>query len=182
MNKMTLTPKQEAFCNKYLECGDATQAYRFAYDTQRMADRTCNNKAAILRKHKKVAARIAELQAEQKGKSDITKDRVIEELAAILESKITDYVEFDGKTIIFKSFDELTERQVKAIESIKHGKFGVELKLHGKSWTIERICKMLGFDTPEKIEHSGIVNANISIVPLKKGKQTFASNEDEIDK
>jgi len=44
----------------------------------------------------------------------------------------------------------LTERQIKAIESIKKGKGGIELKLHGKSWTIDRICKMLGFDAPTK--------------------------------
>jgi phage terminase small subunit len=29
MGKLTI--KQEKFCNKYLECGNASEAYRYAY-------------------------------------------------------------------------------------------------------------------------------------------------------
>lgn len=182
MRKTKLTIKQEAFCNKYIELGNATEAYLASYDAENMSIKTRTRKAHELFKNKNVSARIKELQDEVKADSDITKDRIIEELSAILEAKITDYLEFDGVSISFKPFDELTERQVKAIESIKHGKHGIELKLHGKSWTIERICKMLGFDTPDKLELSGAITANISLVPMKTAKQTFASNEDEIDK
>ena len=52
----------------------------------------------------------------------------------------------------FKPFSELTRKQLKAIESVKQGKNGIELKLHSKTWSIERICKMLGFDAPTGID------------------------------
>ena len=37
----------------------------------------------------------------------------------------------------FKPFDQLTENQLKAIESVKMGRNGIELRLHSKSWSIE---------------------------------------------
>lgn len=103
----------------------------------------------------KVAVRVESLQAELKAKSDITKERILDELSAILDSNITDYLDFDGVFIAFKPSCDWTEKQAKAVEGIKQGRNGIELKLHGKSWTIERICKMLGFDAPTKNELTG---------------------------
>lgn len=145
-----LTQKQESFCQLYLELGNASEAYRQSYSCKNMKMESINNKAYELLHKVDITARIKELQEATAQKSEITKERILEELSAILESKITDYVEFDGNNIKFKAFSKLTEQQVKAIESIKEGRNGIELKLHGKSWTIERICKMLGFDAPTK--------------------------------
>lgn len=146
-----LSIKQENFCNKYIECGNASEAYRHAYECSKMKEETVNENASRLLKSSKVTARINDLQTELKSKSDITKERILSELEAIIDAKITDYLDFDGTFIKFKSFEKLTEKQVKAIESIKEGRNGIELKLYGKSWTIERICKMLGFDAPTKV-------------------------------
>jgi hypothetical protein len=101
-----------------------------------------------------IKSRVASLQAEVRAKSDITKERVLGELEAIMDSKISDYLDFDGLFLKFKPFSELTDKQIRAVEAIKETKYGVELKLHGKNWTIERICKMLGFDAPIKGEIS----------------------------
>ncbi len=151
---MKITIKQDNFCNKYIETGNASEAYRFAFSCAKMKDKTVWEMASRLLNKVKVSARIKELQDELKQKSDLSKDRILDELTAILDSKITDYVEFDGVYIKFKSFDTLTEKQIKAIESIKEGKNGIELKLHGKNWTIDRICKMLGYDAPVKVDNS----------------------------
>ncbi|NLO71301.1 MAG: terminase small subunit [Porphyromonadaceae bacterium] len=153
--QQTLTLKQNKFVNKYLECGNASEAYRFAYSCANMKDETINRKAIEVLQNGKVAARIKELQARLQLKSDLTKERVLFELECIIDAQITDYLDFTGSRIKFKPFSELTQRQVKAIESIKKGRNGIELKLHGKSWSIERICKMLGYDAPEKLEHMG---------------------------
>lgn len=149
---MKLTIKQENFCNYYIETGNASEAYRRAYSAEKMKDETVNRVAFDLLNNPKIAARIKELQAELKAASDITKERVLEELSAIAFSDIRDYIIFNGKTIRFKPFKDLTDRQAKAIESIKRGKNGIELRLHGKSWTIERICRILGFDAPQQVE------------------------------
>lgn len=146
-----LTPKQEKFCHYYIETGNASDAYRRVFACSNMKDKTVWEKASLLLNKDKVRTRVEEIKQEFAAKSDITKERVIEELKAIAFSDIRDYVIFDGVMIRFKSFDELTDSQAKAIEGIKQGKSGIELTLHGKSWGISRICKMLGFDEPTQV-------------------------------
>ena len=155
MAGMKLTLKQEAFCNYYIETGNASEAYRRAFCCAKMKPAVVNVKAVELLSNGKVSVRVKELQDELKKKSDLSKERILNELKCILDSKITDYVDLKDCKLIFKDFDELTESQIKAIESIKQGKNGLELKLHGKSWTIEQICKMLGYDAPTKQEVTG---------------------------
>lgn len=146
-----LTPKQEAFCNAYLETGNGSEAYRRSYSCERMKDTTIWRKANELMSNGKVAARIKLLQNELKKTSDIKKEAVLEELSCFAFSDIRDYVEFDGTKVTFKPFDKLTDKQARAIEGIKKAKDGtIELKLHGKSWSIERICRILGFDAAIK--------------------------------
>ncbi len=57
-----LTEKQERFCRAYLETGNASQAYRLAYDTRASKPTTVNRSAAELMDNPKIAARIAELR------------------------------------------------------------------------------------------------------------------------
>lgn len=58
-----LTPKQEAFCLAYLETGNATEAYRRAYQPSSTKESTLNRAAKALVDNPKIAARIAELRA-----------------------------------------------------------------------------------------------------------------------
>jgi len=60
---MSLTPKQERFCAVYLETGNATEAYRSAYDTSAMLKSTVWRKAKELIENGKITARLAELRA-----------------------------------------------------------------------------------------------------------------------
>ena len=136
-----LTIKQEKFCNKYLECGNASEAYRFAYDCSKMSDDSVWCNASQLLSDTKVTQRVKELQTELQKASDISKERVLEELGARLEARITDYVNLvtervplpqskrdkkagvpveytEVQKLVFKDFDQLTDRQVRAIESI----------------------------------------------------------------
>lgn len=152
---MELTPKQEAFCNYYIETGNASEAYRRAFCCARMKPNVVNVKAVELLNNGKITVRVKELKDELKQKSDLSKERILNELKCILDSKITDYVDLQGGKLIFKDFSSLSESQIKAIESIKQGRNGIELKLHGKSWTIEQICRMLGYDAPTKQEITG---------------------------
>lgn len=60
-----LTPKQEAFCKAiaYDDMG-YSDAYRLAYNTEKMTDKTINEKASRLKDEDKISARIKELRAE----------------------------------------------------------------------------------------------------------------------
>nr|WP_319510176.1 terminase small subunit [uncultured Draconibacterium sp.] len=143
-----MTPKQELFCNAFLETGNASEAYRKAYSCGNMKTETINRNAFALINNNKIAARVRELQSELKKNSDIRKEDILEELSCIVFADIRDYVEFNGTTIKFKPFDKLTDKQARAIESIKETRLGIEIKLHGKAWSVERICKVLGFESP----------------------------------
>lgn len=59
---MTLTPKQEAFCLAYIETGNASEAYRVAYDASKMKPATINRKAKVELDKGKIRARIDELR------------------------------------------------------------------------------------------------------------------------
>lgn len=171
-----LTQKQELFCNYYVECGaNASEAYRRAYDVSKMKDESINVNASKLRANTKVAQRIKALQAELKETSDISKQRILQELEAILDAKITDYLDFDGTSIKFKNFKNLSEKQIRAIEGVKNGTNGIEIKLYGKSWTIERICKMLGYDAPQHFEgdliDKRVQTSLMNEIPVKKLKE-----------
>ena len=82
---MTLTPKQETFTQAYVETGNASEAYRRAYNTDRMSDAAVNVQASRLLNHPKVALRIRELQAEVAQRNAVTVDRVVQGLLAIAE-------------------------------------------------------------------------------------------------
>lgn len=74
MEKDKLTPKQEKFCQKYIELGNASEAYRQSYDAEKSKPETINRKAKELLDNGKIAARVKELQNELKEKHDITLD------------------------------------------------------------------------------------------------------------
>jgi phage terminase small subunit len=60
---MKLTPKQENFCNAYIELGNASEAYRLAYDIGDMKSATINRAAKQLMDNSKITTRIQELRA-----------------------------------------------------------------------------------------------------------------------
>ena len=58
-----LTPKQEKFAQSIaLENMNYSDAYRSAYNTERMTDKTVNEKASLLKDEGKIKARIKELR------------------------------------------------------------------------------------------------------------------------
>lgn len=97
---MKLTIKQENFCNYYIESGNASDAYRRAYNCLKMKDVTINRSSFdLLNNNNKITARVAKLQAEQKANSDITKESNL----AVLKSIIHDTKE--AKAIRIKAIE-----------------------------------------------------------------------------
>lgn len=63
-----LTIKQETFVKEYIETGNASEAYRRAYDAEDMSKDSIHVRASELKKNSKVAVRIeAELEKIDKG-------------------------------------------------------------------------------------------------------------------
>lgn len=158
---MELSVKQENFCNYYIECGNASEAYRRAYSCSNMKDESINRKAIELLNNGKITARVKELQEELKKKSDITKEEVLSMLKNFMYADIRNFLTIKNGNVIFKDSEDWTDEMAMQVESVKQGKEGIEIKLNGRTWTIQRICKMLGFDSPQD------VNVNM-ISPMTK--------------
>lgn len=67
-----LTAKQEAFVRAFLQCGNASEAYRKAYDAKGMKPETINRSAHDLIQHPNISARLAAYQTKAAEKAGVT--------------------------------------------------------------------------------------------------------------
>lgn len=77
---MALTPKQEAFACAYVETGNASEAYRRAYNAENMKPETVWKRACELLAGGKVAGRVSELQAAATERCIVTVASITQEL------------------------------------------------------------------------------------------------------
>lgn len=142
-----MTEKQKIFADEYLIDLNATRAYQAAYPSVKK-EQTAAAAGARLLRNVKVAEYIAECMKERQKRTEVTQDRVVEELAAIAFAKATDYVAIKANgpaaMVMIKSTDELSEDQVRAIAGIKEGANGVEIKLNDKEKALELLGRHLG--------------------------------------
>ena len=83
-----LTPKQEKFVKAIVLDGmNYSDAYRSAYDTKRMTDKSVNEKASLLKDDVKIRARIKELAAEIDSPKIMTVTRRAEKLSSFAEAE-----------------------------------------------------------------------------------------------
>ncbi|MFZ5231560.1 terminase small subunit [Enterobacter bugandensis] len=75
-----LTPKQEAFCQAYIETGNASEAYRTAYAADKMSPGAVHVQASKLLDNPKIALMVKELRGEIKQRHGITVDSLVAEL------------------------------------------------------------------------------------------------------
>ena len=75
-----LTPKQEKFCQLYIELGNASEAYRQAYNAKNMTTGAINTNAKKLLKDTPIALRIEELQQAHQQRHNLTVDNIIADL------------------------------------------------------------------------------------------------------
>lgn len=77
---MALTPKQEAFALAYVETGNASEAYRRAYNAGNMKPETVNRTAKELMDNPKIAARVHEIRSAHVERHETTVDDILREL------------------------------------------------------------------------------------------------------
>jgi hypothetical protein len=80
-----LTPKQERFLAAYLESGNASEAYRRAYDAKGMKPETVNRAAFALLGNAKIAARLAALRATAEAKALLSFEQHMDRLQRLSE-------------------------------------------------------------------------------------------------
>ena len=163
---MKLTPKQEKFCNVYLECGNASEAYRRAYSCERMKDKQIWEESCKLLTRPNVAQRIRQLREGMEQRSNFTKDNAVSILRDIATANIVDVLDVKpGKeytTVLVKDLSALPMNVQRSIMHIMSNERGVEVRLYSKIDAIERLSKLLGWDEPTKADVKADVKADIN--------------------
>lgn len=174
---MKLTEKQKRFCDEYLIDLNATRAYKVAYPNVKKDDTARANGSRLLT-NANIKEYLDKRIKEREKRTEITQDKVLEELAAIAFSNGSKYakvieetvydengevlLDSDGnivkqKVVDLVLTDELSETDKKAIASIKRGRNGIEISTCDKVRALELLGKHLGM-FKEKVEVSGNIN------------------------
>ena len=82
-----LTQKQEKFVQGILEGKSGSDAYRAAYSTKNMSDKTVRESASVLIKNPKVTARLKELRDEAMAPSIMSAVKRLEWLSELIRSE-----------------------------------------------------------------------------------------------
>ena len=138
-----MTEKQKIFADEYLIDLNATRAYRKAYPNCKK-DSSADAAARKLLGNTRIQKYISDRMEERQKRTEVTQDRVLQELAYIAFARVTDYATVRDDVVKIKNTDELTEEQIRAISGIKEGKFGIELKLNDKEKALELLGRHLG--------------------------------------
>lgn len=164
MAKASLTIKQEKICNKYLECGNASEAYRYAYDCSKMSDNSVWCNASQLLADTKVAQRLEYLKSHLAEASGITALQIIREHQKIAFSDAT---RIRNGWMSLKEFESLTDDEKACIRSVETKQTKrttpmgdevideqVKITCYDKQKAMDSIVSMLGYNAPEKIANT----------------------------
>jgi phage terminase small subunit len=159
---MSLSAKQRRFVAEYLIDLNATQAaIRAGYSAK-----TAQQQGSRLLLNVVVQEELSKQQSKVAERLEITKDRIVDELAKIGFSNMLDYMRAGPDGDPYLDFSGLTRDQAAAlsevtVEDFKDGRGEdardvrrVKFKLHDKKGALVDLAKMLGF-VIEKHEHTG---------------------------
>lgn len=77
---MNLTPKQDNFCRLYIELGNASEAYRQAYDAEDSNDNVVSVNASRLLNDTKISLRLKQIRDEHMRRHSLTVGDLLAEL------------------------------------------------------------------------------------------------------
>lgn len=136
-----LTRKEQMFCDEYLIDFNGARAAAAAGYSVNAAKETASR---LLTKNN-VAAYIEQRMRERMKRTEISQDRVLQELAAIAFADATDY--YISPIEGMRALKELTPNQRAAIAGIKQGAYGTDIKLVDKIKALELLGRHLGMYT-----------------------------------
>lgn len=85
-----LTPKQEKFCQKYIETGNASEAYRQVYSVKNMSAEAIKVEASKLLSNPNISLTINEFKQSHQNRHNITVDKLLERLDRIYQDCMAD--------------------------------------------------------------------------------------------
>ena len=150
--KTKLTPKQRKFAEEYVNTGNASEAYRRAYDVGKNTKlETIATKASHLLAEYNISTMDKELQIQQANKYEITRKEVAEGYFKMIKS--WEYL------MDLASKENLTKEQKSKFYLLKEMVKGSDYR-----GAYDSIAKMFGLNAPDKQEIEQTVhNININI-------------------
>lgn len=175
------TDRQFAFCRFYVEQGltNASAAYRKAYPNckSEVAAESCSSR---LLRNAKVMAYLDEVRRVATERTQITADRVLEELGRIGLANMDDYAEWGPAGVTLKSSEDMTS-EMKAVvgevsETITKDGGTIRFKLHDKLAALDKIGRhfKLFTDTMEHTVKHELDLSKLSDAELKKLEAVIA--------
>ena len=151
------TPKQDKYAKLVAEGKSYADAYRGSYNVSRMKEESIRRKATELNHNVTVTARIKYYQEQLEELSLITRGQMLKDWVDTRRVNVLDLIEslmeVEGVYMaIWKPLDQWTEAQKRAVKEVKNTSTGVNLVFHDRVVIDDRICKMLGWDAPQKHE------------------------------
>lgn len=144
MGTPLLNARHETFCQGIASGLAIHDAYSTAFGEKSVnVGAVCGHK---LLKKPNIASRISELQEENATKSLITREELLKILVDTLKSK------------------PIEAGMENALCELKMSKAGPYAAFMDKTRAAERLCKMLGWDAAEKVEHSGSIGNQVQLV------------------
>ncbi|WP_028456532.1 terminase small subunit [Chitinilyticum litopenaei] len=147
---MSLTPKQAAFVAEYLKDLNATQAaIRAGY-----SEKTANEQGSRLLANVGVGKAIKEAMKKREERTEITQDRVLNELAKIAFGDARDVMSWGPDGLKLKPSDELTADQAALVsevsETLTAAGGSMKLKTNDKLKALELIGRHLAMFTDKQ--------------------------------
>jgi phage terminase small subunit len=139
-----LTGKERGAALHYLRFGVKTDAYRAFYNCSRMKVRTVQRKAMELFAKPNVATFVEESRAATIKATEVRLERIVETLATIAFTDITEVVDWDGERLTVLELEDLTPAQRGAIKKVKRQKGYVEVEMHDKMVALRLLGTWLG--------------------------------------
>ena len=142
-----MNKRQETFISEYLIDFNATRAAIAAG----YSSKTAAVQGARLLTNANVKAEIEKRQSELSASLNITKEKIVSELALLGFSSLADIFDIESlKAGEIKIKDSIETENLKAISSLKVGKSGLSIKAYDKIRALELLGRHLGlFDSPQ---------------------------------
>jgi phage terminase small subunit len=153
---MKLTAKQEKFCNEYLIDLNATQAaIRAGYSPKTATVIGAQNLTKL-----NISEYIQEQRKKTAEKAEITRDKIVNEYAKLAFFDIRKVLTVDGGLKDTTEWDDDSAAAIAGLESYdeKEPDSGMvlgtvrKIKISDKRAALDSLCKVLGYNAPEKSE------------------------------
>ena len=162
-----LTEKQQRFVEEYLVDLNATQAaIRAGY-----SEKTATEQGARLLINVKVQDAIIEAKAKRSKRTEITQDRVLQEISRIAFSDIRQVIKWTSNAVTLKSSDELDDDDAAMVSEVSQTTTAtggtLKIKVHDKMKALELAGRHLGLWEKSEAGESSLAEVLRDIISRK---------------